>query len=140
MYRKILVGLDDSEAARRALHHALDLAACCDAELYVVSVKKRGPTHAVIARNAEAGERFTSHSFLRMHHEARKLAGARRVTLHTDVVPGHVAQVLVHAARAGAFDLVIIGHTDHSRLHSLLLGSIGTRVVEHAPCAVLVVR
>jgi nucleotide-binding universal stress UspA family protein len=140
VFRKILVGLDGSEAARHALEQALELAALCGAEVHVLSVEEHLPAYAATVGEVDDEERFESRYFSRLHHEARRLAERRRVTLHTAIIPGHAAQALVQQAKAGGFDLVVIGHTGHSHLHTLFLGSTADRVVEHAPCAVLVVR
>lgn len=43
MFTHILVGVDGSEAAQRALEGALELAALCGAELLVVSVEEKLP-------------------------------------------------------------------------------------------------
>jgi nucleotide-binding universal stress UspA family protein len=53
---------------------------------------------------------------------------------------GHAAKTLVDYAREGAFDLIVLGHAGHSGIWGTLLGATGDRVVDHAPCSVLVVR
>ena len=106
----------------------------------MVSVEERLPAYAATVGEVDEEERFEDHYFRRLHHDARRLADFRRVPFSHEIVAGHAAQVLVRVAKANGHDLLVIGHTGHSRLHDLFLGSTADRVVEHAPCPVLVVR
>lgn len=54
---------------------------------------------------------------------------------------GHPAEEIVAAAEEGAYDLVLLGERQHHRLMTrFLLGSTAARVVEHAPCPVIVAK
>jgi nucleotide-binding universal stress UspA family protein len=119
--RKIVVGYDGSEAGRRALEVAADLAGY-GSTLSVVTVRTRdlGPSIAQDAR-----ERL-----LRRHVEARYLEPT-----------GEPAETLVETARELDADLVVVGRRDHNALQRLLmLGSVSAKVVRRASCDVLVVR
>lgn len=140
MFQRILVGLDGSEAARHALVRALDLAAVTGGTIHTLSVEERLPAYAGTVGEVEDEQRYKNQYFSRVHTEAEGLAEARGVTLSHEITPGHAAQTIVRRAAEGGFDLIVLGHTGHSRLHNLFLGSTADRVVEHAPCAVLVVR
>ena len=48
--------------------------------------------------------------------------------------------VLPHYALEVGADLLIIGHSGHSGIWGRLLGTMADKVVDHAPCSVLVVR
>jgi nucleotide-binding universal stress UspA family protein len=140
MFRKILVGLDGSDVAQRAFERALDLAVLCSAELHVLSVEEKLPAYASTVGEVNEEERFEHRYFLKVQADARLRAAERGVPFRAEVRPGHAADALVRKARNEAFDLIVIGHTGHSRLHQFFLGSTADRVVEHASCAVLVVR
>jgi nucleotide-binding universal stress UspA family protein len=140
VFTHILVGVDGSEAAQRALERALDLAALCGAELLVVSVEEKLPAYAATVGEIQEEERYEHRYFRQLQHQVRHQAEARGVAVHLDVVPGHPAQVLARLATERGCDLVVLGHTGHSRLYHLFLGSTADRVVERAHCAVLVVR
>ncbi|SRR6266536_3283522 len=140
MFRKILVGLDGSEAARHAMERALDLAALCQAEVHLLSVEEHIPAYAATVGEAMEEERFEHGYFRRIQHDARHRGTERGVRVTTEILPGHAAQILARRAAEGGFDLVVLGHTGHSRLHNLFLGSTADRVVERAHCPVLVVR
>jgi nucleotide-binding universal stress UspA family protein len=140
VFTRILVGVDGSDAAQRALGCTLDLAALCGAEVVVVSVEEKLPAYAATVGEVQEEERFEHRYFRELQHAAYRSAAARGISVHLEVVPGHPAQVLARLASERRCDLVVLGHTGHSRLHHLFLGSTADRVVERAHCAVLVVR
>jgi nucleotide-binding universal stress UspA family protein len=140
MFHRILVGVDGSDAARHALERALDLAVLTGASVHALSVEESLPAYAATVGEVQEEERFKDRYFRRVRHDAVELAAARKVAFSYEIAAGHPSQRLISVAKAGGFDLIVIGTTGHSRLHALFLGSTADRVVEHAPCAVLVVR
>jgi nucleotide-binding universal stress UspA family protein len=56
------------------------------------------------------------------------------------IVAGHPAEVIVDYAQRYGVDLIAMGHRGLSGLRRFLVGSVADRVVDHAPCMVLVVR
>jgi nucleotide-binding universal stress UspA family protein len=62
------------------------------------------------------------------------------VKLETHVVIGHAVPSIVEFVEKGEFDLLIIGYMGHSALYNRLIGSTTDRLVELAPCQVLVVK
>lgn len=53
---------------------------------------------------------------------------------------GEAASEIVAAAKEHASDLVVVGHASRSLLAKAFIGSTARRVIETAPCPVLVVR
>lgn len=119
--RNIVVGYDGSDASRRALDAAADLAGY-GSRLAVVSVAPH-PVSENGGPLADARERL-----LRRHVEARYLEPF-----------GEPAEALVATARELEADLVVVGRRKSS-LQRLVLGSVSAKVVRRAPCDVLVVR
>jgi nucleotide-binding universal stress UspA family protein len=140
MFRKILVGVDGSPAARHALEQALELARLVGGQVTALSVGEKLPAYAATVGEMDDEQAFKGEYFRKILDDARRLAAEKGVTLNTHVVVGHPAEHLVRAAKEGGHSLIVIGHTGHSRIHNLLLGSTADRVVEHAPCPVLVTR
>jgi nucleotide-binding universal stress UspA family protein len=140
MFHKILVGVDGSEAGRRALERALDLSAHFKARTLVVSVEENLPAYAATVGEVQDEEGYEHAYFSEVQREVRRLAEARGLHAEMEVVPGHAAAALTRLAVERECDLIVVGHTGHSRLHHLFLGSTADRVVERAHCAVLVVR
>ena len=119
--RSILVGYDDSDAARRALDRAADLAGY-GSRLTVVSVERdEGPMLGPVLDNA------------RMRLTERHVAA-------TYLQPGgEPADAIVEAAEEIAADLVVVGRRSHGPLRRSELGSLSAAVARRAPCEVLVV-
>jgi nucleotide-binding universal stress UspA family protein len=140
MFQTILVGVDGSDAAKHALEKAVELARLMGGSVHVISVEERLPAYAATVSEVDEEDSYANAYYARVQSEALRTADAKGVPLTHEVLPGHAADVLVRAAKAGGVDLLVIGHTGHSRLHNMFLGSTADRVVEHAPCPVLVVR
>jgi CBS domain-containing protein len=134
MFRHILVGLDGSEAARHALSEALKLAAQSDGEVWALSVEERLPVYAASVGEVDEAKREMDAYFQKIHESAQAEAKAMNVRLHTVIVAGHAAEVIVRNARDGGFGLVVLGGASRG------IGGTADKVVEQAPCSVLVVR
>ena len=140
MFRTIVVGVDGSDSSRRALETTLELASLTGSAVHVVSVEEHIPVYAATVGEVDDEVEFENSYYRQVHADATKLAAARKMILSFDVVRGHAADQLVRVAAARHADLLVMGHKGHSKLHHFLLGSTADRVVEHAPCPVLVVR
>jgi nucleotide-binding universal stress UspA family protein len=139
MYRRIVVGLDGSEGAQQALNAAIDLARAAKAELFLVSIEElpRYPG-AIDEINGErrAAERF----FQKIQKEALKQVTAAGLAAHAEIRNGHAGQALPQYALEAGADLLVIGHSGRSAIWGRLLGTTADKIVDHAPCSVLVVR
>jgi nucleotide-binding universal stress UspA family protein len=119
--RRVLVGYDGSESARRALEAAAALVGY-GSTLTVASVAPIGGD----SQNAlsDARERL-----LRLHVSARYLHLA-----------GDAADELVDAVQVLAADLIVLGGRSQNGHLELGLGPVSGDVVVRAPCDVLVVK
>ena len=139
MYRKILVANDGSEGAAKALATAIGLARRLKAPLHMVSVEEmpRFPATVdeVVEEKQEANRRFD-----RVIERARRQAKAARVKLESHVVVGHAVPSIVELIEREGCDLLVIGFMGHSALYNRLIGGTTDRLVELAPCNVLVVK
>jgi nucleotide-binding universal stress UspA family protein len=139
MFRKILVANDGSPGAAAALQAAIDLAVKCNTELHMISVEEiphlAETIDEVEAEREEAGHRFTG-----IIERSKELAASHGVSLHPHLVPGHPVSTIVEFVRAHDYDLLVVGFMGHSALYNRLIGSTTDRLVDHAPCAVLVVK
>jgi len=139
MYRRIAVGFDGSSGSRRALEAAVDLARSDKAELFLVSIEEL-PRYPGAIDEVDDEQRSSEKFFEAVQDEAvRQITGAGLV-VHREIRPGHAAQALPHYATEVGADLLVIGHSGHSGIWGRLLGTTADKVVEHAPCSVLVVR
>jgi nucleotide-binding universal stress UspA family protein len=139
MYRKILIANDGSEGAAKALAAAIGLARRFKAPLHMVSVEEmpRFPTTVdeVVEEKQEANRIFD-----RVIERARVQAKAAHVRFETHVVAGHTVPSIVELIERESCDLLVIGYMGHSALYNRLIGSTTDRLVELAPCQVLVVK
>jgi nucleotide-binding universal stress UspA family protein len=135
---KILVALDNSEQAFKALDKAVGMAKKEKAELTLMTVYPDFPED-------EGGLKQASASLMQM---AEKTVGRGKseaekagLAVKTVIEAGYsAAENIVKHAGKNNIDLIVLGHKSKSGLERLLVGSVAGKVVTYAPCSVLVVR
>jgi nucleotide-binding universal stress UspA family protein len=139
MYRRLLVANDGSPGGAKALKAALELAKRLVVELDMICVEElpRIPVSIGELREerAEAGRLFR-----KVIEQARAQAEAADVVFEAHVVAGHAVTSIVEFVDRGSYDVLVIGYLGHSALYNRLIGSTTDRLVELAPCNVLVVK
>ena len=122
---KILVAYDGSAHAENALGEAIDLTEKFKGSITVLYVawEKPDDDSRVLLRNAE---------------ERLKKAGVKH-TLRVER-SNYPPRILVRTAMDEAFDLITIGSRGMGGGKGWILGSVSSRVIEEAPCPVLVVK
>lgn len=142
--KRILVPVDFSKPAVRALDYAVDLAkrlgadvtACFVVEpIYFAVPYIDGQSAAMEALIADQ-RRNAMAQLSRLRHRY----SARGVNLATYVADGIVAEAIAAVATRLKADLIVIATHGRTGLSHLLLGSVAERVVRGAPCPVLTVR
>jgi nucleotide-binding universal stress UspA family protein len=138
MFRSILVAVDGSRAARKALEESIDLARGEGARLTLISVAAP-PRWRVAGTYALP---FPSESEL--EREAQSIVD-RAEALVPDDVPvstvvrrGQPAKAILDRVECGEHDLVVMGSRGLGRAGSLLLGSVSRTVLAHSPVPVLI--
>jgi nucleotide-binding universal stress UspA family protein len=139
MYQRILIANDGSEGAAKALVVALKLAHRLKAKLHMICVEEMPRVPATIDEVVE-DKLEQNHRFEQVIARAQLQARAARVKLETHVVPGHAVPSIIEFIERDGFDLLVIGYMGHSALYNRLIGSTTDRLVELAPCHVLVVK
>ncbi len=139
VFGTILHANDGSEHAFRALSLALAIAQDNKAELHMVSVEEVDYMPEFI-QDLREETTTASRRFHKVLQRAREMAEARGMTLHTHVLAGHPVRDIVELAREIKADLLVIGGTGHSALYERMIGSRADRIVQLAPCPVLVVK
>jgi nucleotide-binding universal stress UspA family protein len=139
MYRKILVANDGSDGAAKALSTAIALTQQSKAKLHMICVEElpRFPTSVeeVIEEKQEANHRFAE-----VIAKATAEAKSSHVKLTTHVLAGHAVPRIVETIEQDHFDLLVVGYMGHTALYNRLIGGTTDRLVEMAPCSVLVVK
>lgn len=139
----IVVGIDGSKTARRALRWALDEAALRGADVIAVHAFLAPPYHGPAPIEAEADlerrrvdtRREADEVAERVFAEVDVPAG---VALDRAVVPGSPAGALLHHA-GDVGRLVVVGSRGHGALGRAFLGSVSHQVLHHAAGPVIVV-
>ena len=72
--------------------------------------------------------------------KAIEIVGEIPGEIHTEVLEGSPAEAILDVANTRKSDLIVMGSRGLGRLTGLLLGSQSQKVVQHAPCPVLIVR
>jgi nucleotide-binding universal stress UspA family protein len=138
-FTNVLVALDGSAGAAKALDCALSICSAVDARLTALAVEGKLPAYAASLGEVDEVKREKDEYFRGVLADATEQARARGIEINTDLVPGHAAEVITHYARAHGHDLVVIGHRGHF-LGDYVLGSTADRVAHRAHCPVMVVR
>ena len=141
LLRRILVATDFSENSQTAFPLAWSLARQFDAQLTLISVVQRYPIDALlgteVTRNTAGILRTQAREEL---EELRnRLPAPNAMPIELEVAFGHPAQEIARVAQDHASDLIVIATRGHTGLRHAYLGSVAERVVQHAPCPVLVV-
>jgi nucleotide-binding universal stress UspA family protein len=72
---------------------------------------------------------------------ARQSLESRGVELQTKIRLGHPAEEIIREAEEGSYNLLIVGEQQHPGLMTrFLLGSTAQRIVEQAPCPVIIAK
>ena len=136
--KRILVGFDGSVYAEQAFEMALNLAALSGAKLAIVSVATLPEPPGSVETKATI-EAATEH-YEAIFETLRRRAEDRGLTLESRILVGHPAEQIIRLAAETHVDLVVVGHRGRSRIREWVFGSVSRRIVNHAPCSVLVVR
>jgi nucleotide-binding universal stress UspA family protein len=146
--KTIVVGYDDSDAARRALERAVELAEAFRARLVVTSVAEPlaglaapvGPTPELAPLPPSAPPVDTSELHLRELDAARRFLEGRDVEADLVLRRGPPAESIVELADERGADLIVVGTGEPGFLERLLAGSVSEDVTRSAHCDVLVVH
>jgi nucleotide-binding universal stress UspA family protein len=138
-FTSVLVAIDGSEGANKALDCALSIADAVGANVTALAVEGKLPAYAASVGEVEEVKHEKDQFFKGVLDQAASQAKQRGITIQTDLVAGHAAEVITHYAKANAHDLIVVGHRGHF-LGDYLLGSTADRVTHHAHCPVIVVR
>ncbi|KIC22284.1 MULTISPECIES: universal stress protein [unclassified Leisingera] len=143
MSNKIVLGYDDSEAAKSALAFAVSLAKAQGAELVIAHVLEWSPYSFLTPEEIEQRHKRREEELKRA--EDALLAPVRKsleddgVTVSTELKYGHIAETLIDVIKKSGANHLIIGRTGHSALSSRLFGSVAGSLAQAAPVPVTIV-
>ncbi len=142
MFRNILVAIDGSGDADRALGHAIDLAESEHAKLTIFSAVPAPPPLAYSTPGAAAlgdlGEQARAETEQIVRDALDRVPDGVSVTSVIKTEPAKAA--LLKQITAGDHDLVVMGSRGRGAVRSALLGSVSHHVLHHADVPVLIVH
>ncbi len=128
---RIVVGIDGSDGARRALEWAAAQARLTGALLEIVTVSGENHARADPRASRETSEKDVDEASVR----ARTVAPGAAIT--TKIVDGAPAPLFIEESEGA--DLLVVGTRGRGGFTSLVLGSVSRKCVHQAPCPVVVV-
>ena len=140
MFKRILVGYDGSDCAKRALDTACEMATIEGGEVWALAVLEHLPKYAASVGEIEEITAQGRQHLREVLSGAQEIAVAHDVGLQVDQVAGQPAQAIVKYAHERGFDLIVVRHSGHSGIWGTFLGSTADKAIRHAHCSVLVVR
>ena len=141
MFRNILVAIDGSLHADKALMDAIDLAESEHARLTVFTAIVPPPAIVCLAPGAPVTE--LAHGAEAEAEAVLRRARARvpaDVSVTTVLSKQPVLPALLRQIEAGHHDLVVMGSRGRGAVRSALLGSVSRYVLHHSPVPVLIVH
>ena len=138
MYERVLVAVDHSDVAQRALAAARDLALLSKGEVWVLHLRER----EVIAQMGDVPSESAADAGSPVSAAVEELTKAG-VTAHGEVrntTYGHAAREILADAKEHDVGVIVMGTRGRSELTGLVLGSTAHKVIHLADRPVLVVR
>jgi universal stress protein A len=146
-YRKFLVPIDFSEHSKKTVQYAIQLATLTGASIRVLHVFQISDYPAAFYQGL-----YFEHEAVKVHLEAAKREADAQLSVVSKEIRAHGLEAepmfrtgnpyeeIVNAAKETGIDLIVIGSHGYAGLGRLLLGSTADRVLQYAPCPVLVVK
>lgn len=138
MYKKIMVGYDNTKFSDCALKEAIRLAKGTGAKLLLVTAPEVDVEVQTLAPEANALVEKNASVYMKRAEAKMKKAGIDFETMI--VITISAPETLVELAKKNKVDLIVLGTHGRTGLRRLLMGSTTARVIGNALCNVLVVR
>ena len=141
MIKKILVPLDGSKLAEKALPYAEELAAKLGAELILTWV-----LHPLVVMSDYGASSYETIIELEKNEATRYLTTTqieiqkRQLPVRVNILEGYAAQTIIDLACQEKVDLIVMSTHGRSGLSRWVHGSVATKILQHAPCPVFLVR
>lgn len=140
MFQSILVPLDGSPLAEKALPFAVDLAQKYSARLHLVRVAAPAMTvvgagEVMMVTESPNNELDIAKTYL----EATLRSLPAGLSATSDAAIGDAAEHILHEAKKQSCDLIVVTSHGRTGLKRVLIGSIAERLARHALCPVMIV-
>ena len=126
MPSKILVPVDGSENANRALEKAVAMAKDSSSAVTAIYVMEKPPTVYVQSQ--------------KVLDECEALAASQGLKIEAVTAQGEPAGTIVGYAEKGEFDMIVMGSRGRGKITEAVLGSVSSKVLKDAKCPVVIVK
>ena len=134
MYKTLLLSIDSSPSAKKVLQAALDMAQLCGSKVCVLSVvetqENSDPAHP---------EQTSQEAVATLLSQSKQVFEQRGFTAETVEREGHPAFIICDVADEVSADLIVMGCRGTGLIEDGCEESVSNRVINLAPCPVLVV-
>jgi nucleotide-binding universal stress UspA family protein/CBS domain-containing protein len=140
--QKILVPIDESDTAKKALDVALDLAKQYSSEICILHViqSPKIPVTIYTARMHEDEQETEEKKSKQLLEKAFAKAAEAGVGASTRLGYGEPADKIVQIADEEGFNLIVMGAKRKSTMRRFILGSVSSKVTHTASCPTFIVR
>lgn len=141
MFSKILIPVDGSDVAYRALDAALFLSKKLGSKITAINVMENIPTVFI------QSQKILDELLEARKNESQKIlekcslnAAQKGITINTNLLEGNPASVILDFSQREKYEVIIIGRRGMGNFKELLLGSVSSKVLHHSSCPVLLMR
>ena len=141
LLKRILIPTDGSDPSIRAAEFAIELAKHFESEIVAIYVIDR----VILEEVSKIHERHGLEEEIRRKAERClnyivKSAEKKGLKARSILVEGQPHDQIVRHAESLKADMIIMGSKGRRGMNRILIGSVAERVIEYAPCPVLVIR
>ena len=137
MFKKILVPVDGSETAWRALNNALEIGKKFESEILVVNVIQPYNNAALLAVPLD-------HATINQGNSELEKVGDKVLELakeiEYDMEVGHPSERIIALSKKVEADAIVLGSRGLSGIAEFFLGSVSSKVSQYATVPVLIVK
>ena len=137
MFERIVVAIDGSREGSKTVPMALDLATRYASTVTVVHVREHTKYEG---SDVDLGPEIGADELVDGTVARLREAGIEADGVIRRVAPGATPEQIVEVARETDANLIVMRTRGMTEWKSLLLGGVANKVVQHAPCPVLLVR
>ncbi|WP_165347086.1 universal stress protein [Gottfriedia acidiceleris] len=142
MYERFLVPVDGSEHSKHALKSAKRLAQNMgiNARITLLHIIPSNNITTVAFGVDIDIEQLQVEEVRRILDESAQVLSGSSIQYDSEYHIGDPAEMICKKAKEGDYDLIVMGSRGLSLFSELLLGSVSHKVVQHANCAVMIVK
>lgn len=139
---RILLPVDGSAVAQRAVEHVATLGKGGDMEVILLNVQPPMPLYGMVRAYMLASEyeEACAAQARKVLDPAARLLKRKGIAHKTDIAYGEPGAAIADAARAKKCDAIVMGTRGQGAVGSLLLGSVASKVIHLAKVPVTLVK